>query len=58
MAALTVSPVPTELSVEVPASVTPPVCSVPLTGVAALQRSPEEAAILAALQATNRLAAL
>ena len=29
-----------------------------LTGVAALQRSPEEAAILAALQATNRLAAL
>jgi hypothetical protein len=27
-----------------------------LTGVAALQRSPEEAAILAALQATNRLA--
>ncbi|MGQ0813104.1 MAG: hypothetical protein ACT4O1_01400 [Gemmatimonadota bacterium] len=29
-----------------------------LTGVAAVQRSPEEAAILAALQATNRLAAL
>lgn len=29
-----------------------------LTGVAALQRSPEEAAILAALQATNRLVAL
>lgn len=29
-----------------------------LTGVAALQRSPEEAAILACLQATNRLAAL
>jgi hypothetical protein len=29
-----------------------------LTGVAALQRSPEEAAILAALQATNRLASL
>jgi hypothetical protein len=28
--------------------------SVPLTGVAALHRSPEEAAILAALQATNR----
>jgi hypothetical protein len=28
--------------------------SVPLTGVAALQKSPEEAAILAALQATNR----
>ena len=29
-----------------------------LTGLAAVQRSPEEAAILAALQATNRLAAL
>jgi hypothetical protein len=29
-----------------------------LTGIAALQRSPEEAAILACLQATNRLAAL
>ena len=29
-----------------------------LTGVAAVQRSPEEAAILAALQATNRLAVL
>lgn len=29
-----------------------------LTGVAAIQRSPEEAAILAALQATNRLAVL
>jgi hypothetical protein len=28
--------------------------SVPLTGIAALQKSPEEAAILAALQATNR----
>lgn len=32
--------------------------SMPLTGVAALHRSPEEAAILAALQATNRWAEL